>query len=214
VGLDVAHRVELAVQGVEAQQIYENERHWLVAGARWQGGKFSTHSLMVRPSNYAADFPVPAAASALDEDLERVAAYGYETLKLPASLRLTGGVTYDSLRYPRNFRHPPLAAGGERRERVNPKAAVVWDALPCVTLRGAYLRSLGGVSLDESYRLEPTQLAGFVQDYRTLIPEALVSSVSAPDHEIAGIAADFNLATRTYVTVGAQRLVSEVDRSV
>jgi len=51
-------------------------------------------------------------------------------------------------------------------------------------LRGIFSRSLGGVSLDESYRLEPTQLAGFPQAFRTVISESLVGSVAAPEYEV------------------------------
>ena len=46
-----------------------------------------------------------------------------------------------------------------------------------ITLRGGS-RFLGGVSFDESYRLEPAQLAGFSQSYRSVISESAVGSVS------------------------------------
>ena len=214
VGLDLRHHVDLEIFGAELQQLLENEHHAFLAGARAQGGLFVTRSRLTNPDQFAADFPVPAAFAEPDEPLERFSAYAYETLKLPGRLRLTGGLTWEHLTYPENFRHPPLAPGTETRQRLLPKAAVVWDALPPLTLRAAYLRSLGGASLDESYRLEPTHLAGFVQDYRSVIPESLASSVSAPDHELWGIATDFKFPTRTYVTLAAQRLQSEVHRSV
>jgi outer membrane receptor protein involved in Fe transport len=131
------------------------------------------------------------------DDFERWTAYGYETLKLPGRIRLTGGFAYEHMRFPENFRSPPIQSGGETRERLDPKAAVVWEALPEATVRGAYMRSLGGVSLDESFRLEPTQLAGFNQAFRTLIPESLVGSVSAPELEVWGAALDLKFKTRT-----------------
>ena len=97
---------------------------------------------------------------------------------------------------------------------VNPKAAIVWNPRPAVTLRGAFARSLGGISYDESYRLEPTQLAGFSQAFRSLLPEALAGSVSAPQFETAGFGLDLRLRSRTYVTLELQRLASDVERSV
>ena len=215
VGLTVDHRIQLALYGIEAQQILEDERQWLVLGCRWQGGSISTHSRMRDPNEYAADFAQPlAAAAALDGELARGSIYAYETLKLPAGLRLTGGAAWEDLSYPRNFRQPPLAPGEEHRHQLSPKAAAVWDVNRMLTARGAWLRSLGGVSLDESYRLEPTHLAGFVQDYRTVIPETLVSSVSGPRHEVAGAALDFKFPTQTWLTLDGQRVTSDVTRSI
>jgi hypothetical protein len=83
-----------------------------------------------------------------------------------------------------------------------------------VTVRGVYTRSLGGVSSDESYRLEPTQLAGFSQAFRTLIPESVNSSVTVPSYETAGAALDLKFPTRTYVGLQAEFLQSEVNRTI
>jgi outer membrane receptor protein involved in Fe transport len=107
---------------------------------------------------------------------------------------------------------PPITPGESTRERFNPKASLVWDVSPEAALRAAYARSLGGVTFDESYRLEPTQLAGFPYAFRTLIPESLVGSVSAPDHEILGAALDLKLKTRTYVGLQGGIVQSEVRR--
>ena len=83
-------------------------------------------------------------------------------------------------------------------------------------MRGIYTRSLGGVSLDESYRLEPTQLAGFPQAFRTLISESTpgVGSVSAPTYETFGLALDLKLGSRTYAGIQAERLTSAVRRRI
>jgi tetratricopeptide (TPR) repeat protein len=214
VGLDVRHAVGLQVYGAEAQQILENEYHALLLGARAQAGDLETHSRLSNPDNYAAEFPSPPAAAHFTENLWRGSAYVYETLKFPFDLRVTGGLTYEHLEFPENFRHPPVAPGQETRERLLPKVALTWELCSEVTWRGAWLQSLGGASLDESYRLEPTQLAGFVQDYRTLIPESLASSVTAPDHDVYGAALDLRLKTRTYVTLQGQVLRSEISQSV
>ena len=82
------------------------------------------------------------------------------------------------------------------------------------TLRGIYTRSLGGVSLDESYRLEPTQLAGFPQAFRSLISESVVGSQSAPTFETLGTALDLKLASRTYAGIQVERLRSVVDQGL
>jgi tetratricopeptide (TPR) repeat protein len=214
VGMDVRQEVGLRVYGAEGQQIFENEQHVLLLGMRGQAGEIDTDSLLSNPRNFSADFPSPPAAAHLEEELRRFSVYGYETLKLPSGLRLTGGLTYEHLEYPENFRHPPVASGTERRERLLPKAALVWELGAQLSLRSAFVQSLGGASLDESYRLEPTQLAGFVQDYRTLIPESLVSSVAAPEHSVAGAAFDMKFKTGTYVTLGGQWAQAEVHRTI
>jgi len=210
VNLDVTHRSKFEAFSVEAEQLFDNEWQTMVVGARLQEGDFDTRSTMTNPSAFTNEFPDPAADVRAVEDFQRVSAYVYETWKLPARLRLTAGLTYEHLRFPENFRSPPIQPGEATRERLNPKAAVVWEASPEVTFRGVYARSLGGVSLDESYRLEPTQLGGFSQTFRTLIPESLVGSVAAPDHEICSAALDLKFKTGTYIGLQGELLRSEV----
>jgi hypothetical protein len=70
------------------------------------------------------------------------------------------------------------------------------------------------VTFDESFRLEPAQLAGFSQAFRTLIPESVAGSVSAPRFETAGAALDLKFKTKTYLGVQAEFLRSTVDGQV
>ena len=70
------------------------------------------------------------------------------------------------------------------------------------------------MSYDESYRLEPTQLAGFSQAFRTLMPESFVGSVSAPLFETVGLGLDLKFRTGTYLTLQGEFLESEVERTV
>jgi hypothetical protein len=195
----VRHRVELEIYTAEAQQLVENDRQLFLIGARWQGGEFDTVSRFANPLGFTNELAQLPARTRVDEDFQRSTIYAYETLKLPGRLRLTGGLAYERLKFPKNFRAPPIQAGEEKRERWNPKAALVWEALPQATLRGAYANSLGGVSLDESFGLEPRQLGGFSQAFRTLIPESLAGSVAAPEYEVGSAALDLKFPSRTYV---------------
>jgi hypothetical protein len=79
-------------------------------------------------------------------------------------------------------------------------------------VRGVYTRSLGGVSIDESYRLEPTELAGFPQAFRSLISESIVGSQSTPTFETLGGALDLKLGTGTFLGFQLERLASDVDQ--
>jgi tetratricopeptide (TPR) repeat protein len=209
--LDVEYRNKLGIFSAEGQQILNNEHHSLVFGGRWQSGTIKTHDLMTNPGGGPTP---PAAADQIEERSEWFSGYLYETLKLPACFHLTGGVAYEHLSYPENFRAPPVKSGQEKRTRLNPKAGLVFNPTPAATFRIGYAKSLGGISLDESYRLEPTQVGGFTQSYRTVIPESLVGSVAAPDHEIFGSALDLKFKTGTYIGLQGTLLNSRIEQTI
>jgi hypothetical protein len=77
-----------------------------------------------------------------------------------------------------------------------------------------YAQSLGGLAYDTSVRLEPTQLAGFSQVFRSVISEAEVGSVVVPRYEVGGLALDWKLPTRTYLGVLAQFIQSDAEQSI
>jgi outer membrane receptor protein involved in Fe transport len=198
--------------GAEVNQIFQNERHTLVLGARLQDGEFRTRSLMtnIQPAVLAPYFLDPPDDRRVETDFNRATAYGYYTIKPVENLWLTVGLAYDHVVIPLNHRAPPVSAEDDTRHQLSPKAALVWSPQPEVTFRGMFSRSLGGVSIDDYLRLEPTQLAGFIQTYRTVISESIAGSVSAPAYDVAGAAVDLKFATRTYVSLQAQFLKSEV----
>lgn len=192
---------------VELNQIVQTERHTFNLGARYQAGRFECESLQV-PNPPNLPFGILHAAS--DEPFERLVAYGYYSLKPVDPLVLQAGLAYDSVTFPTTVRNPPANPGTTKRDQFGPKASVVWAPSVWATLRGAYSRSLGGVTLDQSYRLEPTQLAGIVQTYRELVP--LLGPIPADAQEIAGTALDLRLGSRTYAGVQADWLSSEAER--
>jgi hypothetical protein len=81
-------------------------------------------------------------------------------------------------------------------------------------VRGAYTRALGGVSFDESIQLEPTEVAGFNQVFRSIISESLVGAVAAPTYENGGILISEKLPSRTYLAVQATVLKSDVNTRI
>jgi Flp pilus assembly protein TadD len=213
---DVAYRGQLEIYTAEMNQIFEWDRVTLSLGGRYQGGEFNTQSRMFNPpSGLAFLFDQRATNTISSADgFERVTGYGYLTVEPIERVWLTGGLAYDEMTFPRNFRQPPISPGEDHRSQLGPKAAVVWSPLPQTTLRGVYTRSLGGVSLDESYRLEPTQLAGFPQAFRTLISESVAGSVAAPEYETYGLALDLKFNSRTYAGIQVERLNSTVRRAI
>ena len=181
--------------------VVQSEQHTLLVGGRIHSGQVgAVDRLDALTGDLARRYAITLQGDrAVQADLDRASCYIYETWRPVERLSLTAGLAWDEMQYPANFRRPPLLEGQQRVSRWLPKAALVWEAAPWWVIRGAYARSQGGISLDESFRLEPVQLAGFSQAFRTLIPESLVGSLSAPAHEIVGLAMDFRLPQRTYL---------------
>ena len=213
-GFDVKYHSAFEIYSAELNQICEWNRVTLSLGARYQAGTFQTQDLLNNPTGLGGLFNNPPAAGSADDGFQRVTGYGYATVEPFQRFWLTAGLAYDDVRFPDNFRQPPISSGENTRSQLGPKAALVWSPLSQLTLRGIYTRSLGGVSLDESYRLEPVQLAGFPQAFRSLISESVVGSVSAPAYETLGLALDLKLGPRTYAGVQVERLKTSVNRDV
>ncbi len=215
---NVNDRSDYEIYTSELNQILQFEHHVFVLGGRYQQGTITTTDLLnfgsgVAPGNIPF-FNNPPAAGNFSDTFERISGYGYYTWGPVDNLHLTGGVAYDRLTYPANSRNPPAVGGSTTTDQISPKSALVWSPTPELTLRAAYTRSLGGVSSDESFRLEPTELAGFVQSFRSIIPESVVGSVSAPHYDTLGAALDFKFSSRTYLGIQGQWLKSKVSRQV
>jgi len=68
------------------------------------------------------------------------------------------------------------------------------------------------VTFDQSFQLEPAQIAGFGQTYRSIIPEAVAGANSGAKFEVAGLALDQKFASGTYLGVSGDWLKSDVSR--
>jgi Tfp pilus assembly protein PilF len=215
------YRSEMGIWTAEAQQIFERESYALIVGARGQGGEFQTENTNRLPAVYSAPGVGPVTASMVENtaqdiapDFQRWNIYGYLHWQLLDSLRLIGGVSYDYLEYPFNFRYAPITDGEEKTDLVSPKAGLIWSPARATTVRAAYSRSLGGVSFDQSFRLEPSQVAGFNQAWRSIIPESVAGTSSAAEFENWNVSLEHRFPTRTYVAVVGEWLESDVDRDL
>ena len=199
----------------ELNQIWQGEQHVSIAGGRFQTGQIESSSVIDSSSSpFVQDYYGSPIASQMDAPFDRWTLYAYHTQRLWDRLSLTAGVAYDQLHYPANFRAPPLSEEESSLRQISPKAAAQWDLARNVTLRGMYAQSVGGLSYDESVRLEPTQLAGFSQSFRSLISEAEAGSPIAPRDEVAGVALDVKLRATTFLGAQAEWLRSSADQSV
>jgi tetratricopeptide (TPR) repeat protein len=210
---DVSYGSQFVTWISELNQIIQSDRNTLILGGRFQAGDFDTANSLTNVTIFSSFFP--PVDSAVCQSMQRWSVYGYDTVEaVPARLWLTAGLCYDHLEYPENFRQVPISAGETRGSCLGPKAALVWNPAEPITVRGAYAHSLGGVSLDESYRLEPAQLAGFNQSFRTIMSESIVGSVSAPEFRMAGAAVDLKFRPGTYIGLVGEVLGSDVDRNL
>lgn len=210
---DVLQTRETEVYFGEIQQIWSDEHQTLLVGARFDSGAFpteNTFATQVIPGILPSDpFSLPA-----DPEYERRAAYVYYSRELWKGLWATAGLTYDEQEYPYNTSLPPVSEQFENSSEFLPKAGLVWAPTDEFTLRLGYARSLGGATFDESVRLEPTQVAGFTQSFRTLINESVAGGLTAPLFDTGGAAILCKLPTRTYL--GAEGFVrtAAADRGV
>lgn len=212
-GYDYRHDFEIYT--AELNHILEFDRHTTIVGGRVQAGEFDASTTLndAPLGAFAGQFGGVTASSG-NGDFERESAYLYHTWEIVSDLRLTGGISYDNIVAPANFRRAPLTPGEDHRNHWSPKAALIYAPAPIFTARAIYAQSLSGVSYDQSVTLEPTQLAGFPQLFRTLISESIVGPVELPRHDVGGLAFDFKLPTRTYITVEGLDLRSDVRRNV
>lgn len=196
----------------ELQQIVEQNENCFIGGVRYQDGTFDTQNNL----SHAQDFsllPRPAYAldQSYDEHFQRLSAYGYYLWQMLESLQLTAGLSYDWLTYPQNFRSSPISGGQQTEGQLSPKAGVIWKPFCNTTLRAAYTQSLGGASLEQSYQLEPSQVAGFNQLFRSLIPESVQGENAGAKFDTYNLALDQKFGHGTYLELAVQRLNSTVD---
>jgi tetratricopeptide (TPR) repeat protein len=207
---DQSYRDNQVLYAVEAQQIWRHRDHTFLAGARFQAGDHDTRNAQ-NPYGPPVVFPID---QSFENDLQRQTYYLYDQWQFWPTLTLVGGVSYDRVEFPENFRYGPISDAEETRDQVSPKAGVVFTPFKDTTIRGAYFRSLGGVSIDQSVRLEPSQVAGFNQAYRSLIPESVAGDNSAPTFDTWAFSIEQKLGRGTFLGVSAEIHASEVKRRV
>lgn len=216
---DYSYQSTLRIGSAEVQHAWQsaNGRFSTIVGGRFQFGEFMTEDTLANPAGLPFYPPIlytnPLVRQDVESDFDRESVYAYQNGQVLDSLWLTAGLSYDRIRYPINHRFPPVADAEGTRDQVSPKVGFVWSPGPWTHVRGSYTRSLGGVSFDQSFRLEPNQVAGFIQSYRSLIPESLFGSVAAEGLETYGLAVDHRFPTLTYVGVTGELLESRADQS-
>jgi tetratricopeptide (TPR) repeat protein len=215
---DQSYRSDLEIYTAEVQHIFQHERFALILGGRAQAGHFETRNTTVPETNLINGdvFPAEWFDSPPQEGrshFERWTGYGYAHWQAAPPLRLIAGLAYDHLTYPVNFRYSPISEGEDTIDQLSPKGGLLFTPWKSTTMRAAYSRSLGGASIDQSFRLEPTQVAGFNQAWRSLAPESVVGANAAERFETWNLSLEHALPTHTYLAVSGEWLQSEIHRT-
>jgi tetratricopeptide (TPR) repeat protein len=206
----------LEIYSGEVQQIFQQPAHNTILGARAQYGHFQTENLQANPSSLGFVFPDPPAPAA-DQDVrtlfKRFALYGYHQWEVADWLELIGGASYDRITFPENFRSAPVSPNERTVEQVSPKAGMILRPAADTAVRFAYTRSLAGASVDQSFQLEPSQVAGFIQSFRSIIPEAIAGANAGARFETYGLSLEQKFSTGTYLGLLGEWLNSDVNRA-
>ncbi len=207
------------IYSAELQHIWQNTWQSLIVGGRGQWGDAAAQNIQANASIanlvwFPNPLVAPAAAQDTRWDFSRYNFYAYEHWHILNSLTLIGGVSYDRITLPLNDNSPPLNADLQTLHQFSPKAGFVWTPAPSAAIRGAFTRSLGGFNLDQSLRLEPTEVAGFVQAYRSLIPESLAGALGGAKFETFDLTYEQTLLRHTYLSLGGEALYSSLEHDV
>jgi len=119
--MNQAYRDRLELYSTELQQIWQTPAHSTILGLLGQWGQFHLMNLQNMPSDLPDFFNDPASKQNLALDFERFAAYGYHSWRIAEPLQLIGGLSFDQLRFPENFRAAPLSDDSKTVDRFRPR---------------------------------------------------------------------------------------------
>jgi hypothetical protein len=212
---DFETRRKIEIYTAEIQHIEQTERNTVLVGGRWQEGTIEADSrlFLVRPY-FGGGFSTPAADQHFDSDFRRIGIYAYDYWKVLPDLTLIGGAAWDSIEHPENFRNPPLDDTLREDHNLSGKLGFTYAPSRRFIARGVAAEGMGGLTFDESVRLEPTQIAGFNQAYRTVISESVAGSVEAPQYQTLGLAFEGSLPTHTWWGASVSMIGQDVKRTI
>jgi Tfp pilus assembly protein PilF len=206
--LTTGYQDDQHLNSLELQHIFQTESQRLILGVRYQNEDHATeNNLSLPPPSIAPPLSLASAAT----EFERFTGYAYYQLRLFDALRLTAGATYDQIRFPAGIVQPPIATSEESRERLSPKLGADWTPWARTRLRAAYTRSVAGLFNDSTTLIEPDEVAGFNQSFRSLTPLATVAGTT---FETTAVGFDHEFSTRTYLAAEAGLRNSQSDQLV
>ncbi len=202
----------LNIYSGELQQIFEQPEHTTIVGGRAQYGNFETANTQFVSGNTILFPSSPAADQNIDSLFRRFSVYGYHEWQIFDPLQIIGGIDYDYLSFPEVFSTAPVSGNEKVEQQFSPKAGLIFTPWDGTLARFAYTRSLAGASIDQSYQIEPSQVAGFIQNYRSVIPESIVGATPGARFSTYDLSLEQKFHTGTYLTISGEILDSKDDQ--
>ena len=206
---DVRYRTDFEGYSAELQQVFSVPKNTFIIGGRFQYAFSDTFNSVSNSQQGYINVSIKNRT-----ELTRESVYAYDQWTPWQPLQFTLGIAYDRLHYPNNIDTAPITGSHDTVDQLSPKAGIIWTPEDKTHVRAAYTKSLGGVFFDNSFRLEPTQVGGFNQSFRSVAPESLIGQVPATRFETFGLGIDHEFPTRTYVNIDAELLRSQARRTV
>ena len=196
----------------ELQQIWEEGDHTTIIGALYQWGRLHYYDNQ-NGATAGGIFDDPYVDSQdINNSFHYFSGYGYHTWQILDSLMLEGGVAYEANHEPASEGQIPALTDAKTSAQVSPKAGIVWTPLKGTTVRGAFTRNLTGFEGSQSTRIEPTEVAGFNQEFRDLISSSVVGETSGARNETYDVALEQKFDTGTYLGITGEILYSKLNR--
>jgi len=198
----------------ELQQIFESPEHTTILGARYEWGTIQYQNYSV--DNYSFyEILFPNAPVVADQNFTlnsyQLSLYGYHTWQVADSLAATAGLDYDWLYQPANPSTTPFTDQEKTTVLISPKAGIVWTPANKTVVRAAFTQALSGLGDSSNYRLEPTEVAGFNQAFRSLIPESVISDTSGSKFDVYDLSLEQKFDTGTYAALSGQLMYSSLN---
>jgi Tfp pilus assembly protein PilF len=196
----------------ELQQIWEQADHTTIIGARYQWGQLHYNDYQ-QNANIFGYFNDPFVDSQdLYNSFHYFSGYAYHNWQILDSLMIEGGAAYEINHEPENEGGIPALSDAKTSAQLSPKAGIVWTPLNGTTVRGAFTRNLTGFEGGQSTRIEPSEVAGFNQAFRDLIPDSVVGQSSGAKNETYDVAVEQKFDTGTYVGITGELLYSKLSQ--
>jgi Tfp pilus assembly protein PilF len=200
----------------ELQQIWEQPEHTTIVGARYEWGDVRYQDFEWNTDgNIQAQFLFPDPTDLISQnfsvDYSHFSGYGYHTWQMTDPFALTAGLTYDCLHQPADVATTPFSSQSKTTVQFSPKVGFIWTPAANTTVRAAYTSSLAGFANGQSLRLEPTEVAGFNQDFRSLAPESVAGDSSGAKFDTYHLALEQKFDIGTYLGLSGQILHSKLN---
>jgi Tfp pilus assembly protein PilF len=199
----------------ELQQIWEQADHTTILGTRYGWGNVTYHNLEFSQDNWGPQLFLDTYPLIINQDFKlnfnHFNLYGYHNWQIADFLGLTAGLSYDYLHQPADVATAPFSNQEKTTGQFSPKAGLIWTPAANTTFRAAYTRSLSDFIDGNDYQLEPTEVAGFNQSFRSLVPESVAGDTSGSRFDTFDVSMEQKLATETYLGLAGQVLFSKLN---